>query len=86
MYKDNFNSIIRQFDNQIRRESKIFGGDKERCPSFWEKTLFTKTINLDLSDWRKIRGGDYWEKRDSLNGIDRIMFICSRVDKYLNVK
>lgn len=75
--------IIKQFDKQIKKEYKYAGGDKEKCPSYWHKLLFLKTINLDLNDWRKIREGDYWEIRDSLQGIKQSKFIYNRVVDYL---
>jgi len=40
-------------------------------------------MNLDLNDWRKIRAGDYWSKRDSLRGIEQSRFIYNRILDYL---
>lgn len=75
--------IINQFDKQIKLEYKSAGGDKERCPSYWYKLLFLKTLYLDINDWRKIRVGDYWEIRNSLQGIEQSKFIYKRVTDYL---
>ena len=74
---------IIQFDKQIKKEYKNAGGDKQKCPSYWHKLLFLKTMNLDLNDWRKIRVGDYWSIRDSLQGIEQSKFIYNRVIDYL---
>jgi hypothetical protein len=76
-------SIVKQFDKQIKKEYKNAGGDKERCPSYWHKLLFLKTMNLDLTDWMKIRTGDYWEKRDLLQGVEQIKFVYKKVTDYL---
>lgn len=75
-------SIIKQFDKQIKKEYEA-AGDKEECPSYWHKLLFLKTMNLDLNDWRKIRVSDYWSIRDSLEGIEQSKFIYKRVADYL---
>lgn len=75
--------IIKQFDKQIKSEYKTAGGDKEKCPSYWHKLLFIKTLHLDINDWRKIRVGDYWARRDSLQGIEQSKFIYNRVIDYL---
>lgn len=76
-------SIVKQFDKQIKKEYKNVGGDKERCPSYWHKLLFLKTMNLDLTDWMKIRTGDYWEKRDLLQGVEQSKFVYKKVTDYL---
>jgi len=75
--------VIIKFDEQIKKEYKSAGGDKEKCQSYWHKLLFLKTMNLDLNDWRKIRAGDYWSKRDSLRGIEQSRFIYNRILDYL---
>jgi hypothetical protein len=75
--------IIEEFDEQIKSEYKFAVGDKEKCPSYWHKLLFIKTLYLDTNDWRKIRVGDYWEIIDSLQGIERSKFIYKRVSDYL---
>ncbi len=75
--------IIKQFDKQIKLEYKSAGGDKEKCPSYWHKLIFIKTLCLDVKDWCKIRVGDYWETRDSLQGIEQSKFIYKRVTDYL---
>ena len=74
---------IAQFDEQIKKEYRSAGGDKKKCPSYWHKLLFLTTMDLDLNDWRKIRVGDYWARRDLLEGIDQSEFIYNRVIDYL---
>jgi hypothetical protein len=48
--------------------------------------------NLTIEDWRKIRTGDYYIKRDQSVGnlilnpyIPQMQFIISRIKKYLNL-
>jgi hypothetical protein len=74
---------IRQFNRQIKEEYKLADGKKEYCPSYWNKLLFIKTVNLNINDWNIIRSGDYWDIRDSLHGIDQTKFILKRVKNYL---
>jgi len=74
---------IKIFDKQIKKEYKSAGKDKEKCPSYWHKLLFLKTLDLNINDWRKIRSGDYWLIRDSLRGIEQSKFIYERVCDYL---
>ena len=74
---------IKQFDKQIKKEYKSAGGDKKKCPSYWHKLLFLKTLDLNISDWRKIRSGDYWLITDSLQEIEQSKFIYERVCDYL---
>lgn len=74
---------IIQFDKQIKEECRYAEGDVEKCPSYWQKLIFLKSMNMDLSDWRKMRVGDYWSKRDSLRGLERYKFIYSRLIDYL---
>ena len=80
----NVDSIIKQFDKQIKIEYKSAGGDKKKCPSYWDKLIFLKTLNLDINDWRKIRSGDFWLIRDSLQGIKQSQFIHERIVDYLS--
>ena len=40
-------------------------------------------MNLDLTDWMKIRTGDYWGKRDLLQGVEQIKFVYKKVTDYL---
>jgi len=77
-------NIIKQFDEQIKKEYKSADGDKKKCPSYWRKLLFLKTLDLNISDWSKIRSGDYWSTRDSLKGIEQSRFIYERVSDYLD--
>lgn len=75
--------IIIQFDKQIKKEYKKSEGDKEKCPSYWSKLIFLKTLDLDIDDWNKIRSGDYWVIRDSLRGIEQSKFTHERIIDYL---
>lgn len=74
---------IEQFNIQIKQEYKLFNGNKELCPSYWNKILFIKTVNLNINDWNAIRSGDYFVIRDSLQGINQTKFILKRVSNYL---
>ena len=82
-YNSAINDIINKFDEQIKKEYTYANGDKEKCISYWHKQLFLKTLDFDLNDWKKIRSGDYWEKRDSKQGIEQLKFIYERVTQYL---
>lgn len=76
--------IIERFDEQIKKEYKAAKGDKDRCPSYWQKLIFIKSKSFSIADWREVRGGDYWIIRDSKTEIDRDKFILSRIKEYLN--
>jgi len=84
-YSDNdkIDQRLKQFDKQIKQEWKLANGKKENCPSYWNKLLFIKTVNLNMNDWNVIRSGDYWEKRDLFHGIEQTKFILNRVKSYL---
>ena len=75
--------IIKQYDKQIKKEYKAAGGDRNKCISYWRKLCFLKTLDLNTNDWRKIRSGDYWLVRDSLDNIEGIKFTIKRVVDYL---
>ena len=56
------------------------------------KRLFLISKDLTIEDWRKIRTGDYYIKRDQSKGnlildpyIPQMQFIISRIKKYLNL-
>jgi hypothetical protein len=74
-----FDKIIYQFDKQIKREYPLSKGNIKECPSFWQKTLFLETFNLDINDWRQIRVGDYWKRLGELEGIEKNKFIINKV-------
>ena len=57
-------------------------GDLENRPSYWRKKIFVNSFDLEISDWRKLRSGDYYQKRDSLKNIDRDKFIFNRIMQY----
>jgi len=75
--------LVKQFDNQIKKEYKTARGNKHNCPSYWHKLIFLKSINLSINDWREIRTGDYYLVRDSLSGIEQSKFIHGRIIDYL---
>jgi hypothetical protein len=66
--------ILYQFDRQCER----YTADK------FKRELFILTLNFTVKDWREVRKGDYWEKRDALQGVARDRFKLSRVREYLN--
>jgi len=74
--------VIKIFDQQIKREYKLNNGKKENCISYWNKILFLKSLELDLEDWRNIRGFEYWEEKKRLNGIESIKYTIGKIDKY----
>ena len=80
---EEIDKVILQLDKKIKAEYKYYK-KSEKCPSYLRKQLFLKTEKLSLNDWRIIRGGDYWEIRDSLQGFEQTKFIYNRVSKYLN--
>lgn len=66
--------VLYQFDRQC-----------QRCPADkFKRELFILTFNFTIKDWREVRKGDYWEKRDSLQGVAMDRFKLSRVREYLN--
>jgi hypothetical protein len=80
---DKIDQIIKQFDKQIKIECELANGKKENCPSYWNKLLFIKTVNLNINDWNIIRSGDYWEKKHLFLGIEQTKFVLNRVLNYL---
>jgi len=47
------------------------------------KELYLISKDLSIEDWRIIRSGDYYEKRDKLSGLDQIKFIIEKVKYYI---
>ena len=76
--------VLEQFDSQIRKEYRAANGDRERCPSYWQKMLFVESLKLNQYDWKQIRSGDYWYRRDSLRGMQRSKFMLGRIRTYLH--
>jgi hypothetical protein len=82
-------NVIKQFDKQIKEEAKqknsagkvlCIISEKQR-PSYWKKLLFINSIDLDISDWKKIRDNEYWENMNSLTGIEKDKY---KLEKILN--
>ena len=46
------------------------------------KDLFLISKDLTIEDWRRIRAGDYYSKRDELTGNEQMEFILNRIKIY----
>jgi hypothetical protein len=73
--------VIIQFDKQIKKEYLNADGQKELCSSYWKKLLFINSIDLDISDWKKIRDEEYWVNTIELIGIEKDKY---KLEKILN--
>jgi hypothetical protein len=52
-----------------------------------EKKIFNLAIDLSISDWRAIRSGDYWDKKDAIRfEYAKQKFTLSRIEGYLQYK
>lgn len=76
-----YERVISDFDKHIRMERRHYG-DFENRPSYWKKNIFVSSFNFQISDWKGVRSGDYYDKRDSLKGIERDKFIYDRIIEY----
>ena len=76
-------NIIKQFDKQIKQERKIFK-NLDKCISYWSKLIYLESANFTLSDWKMVRSGDYYTKRDLLrnNPIEQKKLLIDRIKKY----
>ena len=46
------------------------------------RDLFLISKNLTIEDWRRIRAGDYYNKRDELKGNEQMEYILDRIKIY----
>lgn len=54
-----------------------------RCVAYWTMQSVLLTHDLEYKDWREIRKGDYFEKKDKIVGeIARMKFTMDRVAQY----
>lgn len=83
MNQKEVNKILEVFDRQIKAEYKFAEGDKEKCPSYWAKAIFLKTLHFTINDWKKVREGDYYNVIKPKRGIERSKFVYSRVCSYI---
>jgi len=74
-------NVIKQFDKQIKEEYKNSNGIIKLCSSYWKKLLFINSIDLDISDWKKIRDEEYWNNMIELTGIQKDKY---KLEKILN--
>ena len=75
--------LVHKFDEQIKNEYKRCGGQKELCPSYWNKLIFLEYINLDHLDWREIRSGKYWETKQNMkHPIQALQYTYDQIVKY----
>jgi hypothetical protein len=79
------------FNWQIQKANKT-GNEFFIKQALLNRELFLISKNLTIEDWRKIRTGDYYIKRDQSVGnlvlnpyIPQMQFIISRIKKYLNL-
>ena len=42
--------------------------------------------HMSIEDWKKLRVGDYYKKRDTLRGVAQFEFVVKRVQNYLKNK
>jgi hypothetical protein len=76
---------LERFDEQIEKEMEENGYSSEKpCKSYWAKLIYMASKKMNTSDWVKMRQGDYWQVRDSKNGIMRDIFIYDRMQKYIH--
>jgi len=73
--------ILETFDRQIKKELIEFG-EKNECPSYWAKNIYLQSLNMDISDWKKMRDEEYWMGRDRKQGIERQKFIYDSLIRY----
>lgn len=76
-----YEDVVCAFNRRIRMEQKDYS-DLENRPSYWRKKIFVNSFDLKISDWKGVRRGDYYDKRDSLKGIERDKFIYNRIIEY----
>ena len=76
-----YEKIIKKFDKDIWWQKKSYLRE-DNCPSYWRKQIFIQSVDLDISDWKIIRVGDYYQKRDSYEGIKRDKFILKKILEY----
>jgi len=63
MIKNYTDSILKQFDKQIKVEL-VYNKDLKKCPSYWNKRLFVETINFNSYNWKIIKTDSYLSKKD----------------------
>jgi len=63
MIKNYTDSILKQFDKQIKVELD-YNKDLKKCPSYWNKRLFVETRNFNAYDWKIIKTDSYLSKKD----------------------
>jgi hypothetical protein len=76
-----YEKIIKKFDKDIWWQKKSYLRE-DNCPSYWRKQIFMQSVDLDISDWKIIRVGDYYQKRDNYEGIKRDKFILKKILEY----
>ena len=75
---------IREFDYQLKREMRaVRTRDPKKCLSYYLKEIFIETIDFYIDDWREVRKGDYYERKQSYyETIDKKKFVLQRVLEY----
>lgn len=54
------------------------------CESYLAKEIFLKTIDFTINDWKKIRTGDYFQEIDLEKGINKKLYLLTKIQNYLN--
>jgi hypothetical protein len=54
------------------------------CESYLAKQIFLKTIDFTINDWSKIRTGNYYEEIYLEKGINKKLYLLSKIESYLN--
>lgn len=75
-----------RFDRQIKYELQS-KWKIEKCPSYWNKKLFSLTATLTIDDWKIIRTEDFWrEKSKAESEIESIKISIRRIEDYLSYR
>jgi len=64
MIKNYTDSVLKQFDKQIKNELIYNKGDLNKCPSYWSKRLFVETKKFNSYNWKIIQTDSYLSKKD----------------------
>ena len=77
--------INEMFDKQTDKYKKE-NNHREYCLNKLSKEIFNLTIDFDIIDWKKTRGGNYWQENDLLFGIEKKIHTIKYIKEYVNNK
>ena len=75
---------LKEFDICIKKEMRdLKTRNPKICESYYMKQIFLETIDFNIDDWRELRHGDYYEKKQRYyEKIDKKKFVLQRVLEY----